>query len=109
MLLPERTIIYLPFSAFGIICTSLYSVSWSSDPASRYRVVSFDGRKIDDDKELRKLRECLCCDNETPIILTKEADTFSQWQKNLFQRSIAFLAAVISSFKFYQLVKFAAI
>lgn len=72
-------------------------------------MVCFDERKIDDDKELQKLRECLCCDNETPIILTKEEGSFSQWQKNLFQRSIAFLAAVLSSFKFYQLVKFASI
>ena len=54
IILPERTIIYLPLSAFSLLCTALYSVSWSTDPVSNYKVISFSEKKIDEDKELRK-------------------------------------------------------
>lgn len=95
LLLPERTIIYLPLSTFALICTSLYSISWSTDACSTYRVISFNQRSVDDDKELRKLRECLCCENPTPIILHKNDGLPTQTQRNLFHRSIAFIAVIL--------------
>lgn len=107
LLFPEKTIIYLPLSTFSIICTSLYSISWSTDPCSNYRVVSFDESSVDNDKELKKLRECLCCENPTPIILHKNDGLPTQTQKNLFHRSLSFLATILSSYRFYELIKFA--
>lgn len=104
--IPDRTVVYCPFAAFSLICTTLYGLTWSSDKCSTYRVVSFDGRKLGEDKELKKLIDCLCID-ETPIILCKREHQPKQIYKNLFHRSISLIAAVLSAFKFYELVKLA--
>lgn len=69
-------------------------------------MVSFDGRKVGEDKELKKLIDLLCIE-ETPTILCKREHQPKQIYKNLFHRSISLIAAMISAFKFYELVKLA--
>ena len=107
--LPNEPIIFCPMAAFSLLCSGLHSASWSTDPCSKYKVMTSNCDDINDKvfRWLTDLTDLMCCTNEVPVILYKEDNGLSK-KTGLLHRALSLIAFTFSAWRLYRLSRFAA-